>query len=197
MPTDVLEQPTLILNRNWQPIHVTTVVRALVMLWNDAARVVEPEEYRLYTWDEWARLEPPSGRPLHPLGACQAEGPRGRLPVQVRPAPLDCGHLQPAERRQARPPDLPVLRRPAGLGGDHDRPRPPSLSGGCVELDQLRGRLRRVQRPEGRPDPRAGRHAAQATHPPGPSGSRSTPRRAARVKSWARFLEDEPALALA
>ena len=63
MPTTVLEQPTLILNRNWQPIHVTTVVRALVMLWNDAARVVEPDEYRLYSWEEWARLEPPPGAP--------------------------------------------------------------------------------------------------------------------------------------
>jgi len=63
MPKDVLDQPTLILNRNWQPIHVTTVVRALVMLWNEAARVVEPEEYRLYSWDEWARLEPSPGEP--------------------------------------------------------------------------------------------------------------------------------------
>jgi 5-methylcytosine-specific restriction endonuclease McrA len=60
---DVLQQPTLILNRNWQPIHVTTVMRALVMLWNEAARVVEPDEYRLYTWDEWARLEPAPGAP--------------------------------------------------------------------------------------------------------------------------------------
>jgi 5-methylcytosine-specific restriction endonuclease McrA len=57
MTTNVLEAPTLVLNRNWQPIHVTTVVRALVLLWNDSARVVEPEEYRLYTWDDWAALE--------------------------------------------------------------------------------------------------------------------------------------------
>ena len=60
---DVLERPTLVLNRNWQPIHVTTVVRALVMLWNDTARVVEPAEFRLYTWEEWAGLEPPPGGP--------------------------------------------------------------------------------------------------------------------------------------
>ena len=43
MSADVLELPTLVLNRHWQPIHVTTVVRALVLLWNDAARVVDPE----------------------------------------------------------------------------------------------------------------------------------------------------------
>jgi 5-methylcytosine-specific restriction endonuclease McrA len=54
---DVLERSTLVLNRHWQPVHVTTVVRSLVMLWNDSARVVEPEEYRIYTWPEWAELE--------------------------------------------------------------------------------------------------------------------------------------------
>src|SRR3954470_21131362 len=61
MTTNVLELPTLVLNRQWQPIHVTTVVRALVLLWNDSARVVEPEEYRLYTWDDWASLEADDG----------------------------------------------------------------------------------------------------------------------------------------
>lgn len=55
---DVLCRPTLVLNRNWQAIHVTTVVRALVMLWNGTAKVVCPEEYRLYSWEEWLELEP-------------------------------------------------------------------------------------------------------------------------------------------
>jgi 5-methylcytosine-specific restriction endonuclease McrA len=63
MTANVLELPTLVLNRYWQPIHVTTVVRALVLLWNDTARVVEPEEFRLYTWDDWAALEPLAGSP--------------------------------------------------------------------------------------------------------------------------------------
>ncbi len=43
MVTKVLEQPTLVLNRNWQPVHVATVERALVLLWNESARVVDPE----------------------------------------------------------------------------------------------------------------------------------------------------------
>ena len=38
----ILEHATLVLNRHWQPIHVTTVVRALVMLWNDTAKVIDP-----------------------------------------------------------------------------------------------------------------------------------------------------------
>jgi len=63
MSTEVLTRPTLVLNRHWQPVHVTTVVRALVLLWNDAARVVDPEEYRLYGWDEWSQLTPAHDEP--------------------------------------------------------------------------------------------------------------------------------------
>jgi 5-methylcytosine-specific restriction endonuclease McrA len=63
MVTHVLELPTLVLNRQWQPIHVTTVVRALVLLWNDTARAVEPDEYRLDSWDEWAAVEAVAGVP--------------------------------------------------------------------------------------------------------------------------------------
>src|SRR3954452_11667274 len=55
MTRNVLELPTLVLNRNWHPVHVTTVVRALVMLWNETAKAVEPDEFRLYDWAECAR----------------------------------------------------------------------------------------------------------------------------------------------
>ena len=40
MNANVLQRPTLVLNRNWQPVNVATVSRALVLLWNEAARVV-------------------------------------------------------------------------------------------------------------------------------------------------------------
>ena len=59
--SDILGRPTLVLNRSWEPIHVTTVVRALVMLWNDSAKVVDPDEYRLYTLEEWMTLAPREG----------------------------------------------------------------------------------------------------------------------------------------
>jgi len=61
--TDVLCRPALVLNRSWRPIHVTTVVRALVMLWNDSAKVVDPDDYRPYAWGEWAALPPREGGP--------------------------------------------------------------------------------------------------------------------------------------
>jgi len=42
MTTDVLDLPTLVLNRQWQPVHVIAVARSLMLRWNDAARVVDP-----------------------------------------------------------------------------------------------------------------------------------------------------------
>jgi 5-methylcytosine-specific restriction endonuclease McrA len=50
-----------VLNRNWQPVHVATVARALVMLWNESARVVDPSDYQTYTWEDWSKLRPAEG----------------------------------------------------------------------------------------------------------------------------------------
>jgi hypothetical protein len=36
------------MNRNWQPINVATVARALIMLWNDSTKIVDPIDYQLY-----------------------------------------------------------------------------------------------------------------------------------------------------
>src|SRR5690606_6254667 len=64
MSVAVLDRPTLVLNRNWQPVNVATVARALVMLWNESARVVDPDDFRLYDWADWARLKPRDDEPL-------------------------------------------------------------------------------------------------------------------------------------
>lgn len=53
-----LQRPTLVLNRNWQPIHVTTVIRALTMLWSDTAHVICPESYRSLSWADWIQQIP-------------------------------------------------------------------------------------------------------------------------------------------
>jgi 5-methylcytosine-specific restriction endonuclease McrA len=58
MVAKALEHPTLVLNRQWQPVSVATVARSLVLLWNESARVVDPEDYRLYTWADWSSLRP-------------------------------------------------------------------------------------------------------------------------------------------
>lgn len=55
---NTLQRPVLVLNRNWQPVHVATVARALVLLWKDAARVVDAADYQTFTWDDWSQLRP-------------------------------------------------------------------------------------------------------------------------------------------
>ena len=60
----VLERPTLVLNRNWQPVNVATVGRALVMLWNESARVVDPSDFQMYDWRDWSHLAPEDGEPF-------------------------------------------------------------------------------------------------------------------------------------
>lgn len=64
MVAAVLDRPTLVLNRNWQPVGVATVARALVKVWNESARIVDPADYQLYTWDDWTRLAPEDGEPF-------------------------------------------------------------------------------------------------------------------------------------
>ncbi|HEV7282021.1 MAG TPA: HNH endonuclease [Pirellulaceae bacterium] len=59
----LLNRPALVLNKNWQAVNVTSVQRALLMLCNDAARVVDPEDFQLYDWEEWASLVPRSNEP--------------------------------------------------------------------------------------------------------------------------------------
>ena len=57
MPS-VLTRPTLVLNRNWQPVGVAPVARSLVMVWNETARFVDPADYQLYDWHDWTELVP-------------------------------------------------------------------------------------------------------------------------------------------
>ena len=64
MVSKVLQRPALVLNRNWQPVNVATVARALVLLWNESARVVDPADYQLYTWVDWSRLAPRADEPV-------------------------------------------------------------------------------------------------------------------------------------
>jgi 5-methylcytosine-specific restriction endonuclease McrA len=59
--TAVLERPTLVLNRNWQPVGVMSVSKALVKVSNESARIIDPETFQLYEWQDWADLEPAEG----------------------------------------------------------------------------------------------------------------------------------------
>lgn len=64
MVSSVLQRPTLVLNRNWQPVGVTPVARSLVLVFNDTARIVDPDDFRLYSWTDWSTLLPQSDEPF-------------------------------------------------------------------------------------------------------------------------------------
>lgn len=78
MVTAVLNRPTLVLNRNWQPVGVATVAKSLVKVWNETARIVDPDDYRQYSWADWARLIPADDEPVIRTG-----GNRLRIPEVI------------------------------------------------------------------------------------------------------------------
>lgn len=63
MLVSVLQNPTLVLNRSWQPVNITSVARSMAMVYSGVARVVDPESYQLFDWEDWARLVPADGDP--------------------------------------------------------------------------------------------------------------------------------------
>ncbi len=52
------------LNRSWAAVQRATVARALIMLWNDTARIVDPFDYQLYDWSDWSVLVPDRDEPF-------------------------------------------------------------------------------------------------------------------------------------
>jgi len=62
--TSSVTKPVLVLNRNWQAINVATVARALVMLWNESAKIVDPVDFQLYDWSDWSDLVPDRDEPF-------------------------------------------------------------------------------------------------------------------------------------
>jgi 5-methylcytosine-specific restriction endonuclease McrA len=165
------------------------------MLWNDVARVVEPDEYCLYTWDGWAQRTPAEGDPC-------IRAARLRLPVPevVCLAHYDRlpGQAVTFSRRNVAKRDHYTCQYCGTQPGweavtiDHILPRAQGGSSSwanCVAAcdrcnakkanrtpEQAGMRLRkRPSRPEWRPF-----YAAQGD----------------RIASWARFLDEEPALAI-
>jgi len=51
----VLSSSVLVLNRNYQPVHVTSVRRAIILLYRGAARAVD-EQYQTFDFESWAQL---------------------------------------------------------------------------------------------------------------------------------------------
>ena len=74
----VLTRPTLVLNRNWQPVSVASVARSLTLAAGERARIVDPADFRQYAWADWARLIPKDDEPF-----IQAVAFRVRVPEVI------------------------------------------------------------------------------------------------------------------
>lgn len=59
-----LTRPTLVLNRNWQPIGVVPVARSLILVAADRAKIVDPNDFQQYTWADWSRMLPHDHEPF-------------------------------------------------------------------------------------------------------------------------------------
>ena len=95
--TAVLERPTLVLNRNWQPVGVASVARTLVKVWNDHAVIVDPADYETYSWDDWTALAPAEGEKVIRTQKLELRVSRSGDHDTVRQGSKLCGHFQSSE----------------------------------------------------------------------------------------------------
>jgi 5-methylcytosine-specific restriction endonuclease McrA len=51
----MIQSAVLVLNRNYQPVHVTTVKRAFSLLYQGVAKAIDTQ-YKLYEFEDWAAL---------------------------------------------------------------------------------------------------------------------------------------------
>ncbi len=58
---DLLQRATLVLNRSWLPVQVTTVRRALCMVFRESARIVCPNSLATHSFSSW--IETPITNP--------------------------------------------------------------------------------------------------------------------------------------
>ncbi len=181
MTPRILQRPTLVLNRNWQPVNVATVARALVLLWNESARVVDPADYQLYTWEDWSKLRPRDGEPFIQAVRFRLRVPEVVALTRLRPA---AGGPVTFSRRNIFKRDHYTCQYCGAQPGseeltiDHVVPR---VAGWRVELGELRAGVHGLQQAEGRPHAGAGADAAaQAAGPADVEAAVRGPRRADR-----------------
>jgi 5-methylcytosine-specific restriction endonuclease McrA len=188
----VLERPTLVLNRNWQPVGVATVAKSLVKVWNETARIVDPDDYCHYSWSDWAQLIPTDDELVIRTRTNRLRVPEvvvltsyDRLPSNAvtfsrrnifkrdRFTCQYCGRRQGRSVQNALTAggNRSIRRTPLGEQTGHAGPGSeeltidhvlPRAQGGNLHLGELRPGVHRLQRDEGGPDAGAG---ADATAP--------------------------------
>lgn len=59
----LLEERTLVLNRSWAVVNVTTVRRALTLVYQKVARVISTDTYETHDFDSWTAMSQARGGP--------------------------------------------------------------------------------------------------------------------------------------
>lgn len=73
--TDVLEEPVLVLNKNWAYIAVTSAKDAICALYAGGATAIDPENYVTYTFADWVERGVADGKPFIPASRIKVEVP--------------------------------------------------------------------------------------------------------------------------
>lgn len=192
---NVLERPTLVLNRHWQPVGVSTVARALVLIWNDVARVVDPDEFRLFCWEDWTQVEPGDDEPC-----IRASRLRLKVPEVVCLSRYDRlpGQAVTFSRRNVAKRDHHTCQYCGTQPGweqitiDHVIPR--AQGGASSWTNCVAACMRCNTRKADRTPEQAGIRLRKS--PVRPDWKPFYAAQGERVASWAKFLHEEPALAL-
>ena len=58
----LIDEPVLVLNRNWQPVNFTPVSEAICNVMRDMAAIIDPETYYVMRWEEWLNHTPANPR---------------------------------------------------------------------------------------------------------------------------------------
>src|SRR3954463_8582626 len=109
----MLSTSVLVLNRLYQPVHVTSVRRALILLYRGAAKAVD-EQYQTFDFESWAELAAVVHEESIGTTRKRIRVPRVVLFPALRPPPGGARPLQPPQHLRAGPEPLPVLRQEAG-----------------------------------------------------------------------------------
>lgn len=59
----ILDERTLVLNRSWRAVNVTTVRRAITLVYQRLARVIQPETFDTHDFESWASITTRRGDP--------------------------------------------------------------------------------------------------------------------------------------
>ena len=186
----MLSCSVLVLNRHFQPVHVTNAKRAFSLLYLGVARALD-REFRTFDFDTWAQLSAEQGDDVvHTINRV-IRVPRvivlqiyDRIPkTKVRFSRHNI-YMRDGEH-------LPVLPADPAAHRSEPGPRGAARPGRPHHLGERRLLLHRLQPDQGRPHARSGRHAPAARRPIRP---RWTPTfRAAgdkiRYREWIPFLD--------